>query len=414
MGVMASLARMFGIYAEPAEAKMTSADLAAMMQASRMSGSGASVTWQTALQVTTVLSCARVIAEGVAQVPWKLYGGGGVRVEARDHRIFDLLYRDPRSGPTAFEFRESLVIHAVLTGNAFVRKLRVGSAREIAALELLEPKRMQVKREVSGLLRYLYTPEGGIQQELPAADVWHVRGPSWNTWMGLDATRLAREAVGLAIATEAAHADFHRNGARVSGFYSVDDPLSKEQYDMLDEHLSKYAQGGERAGKPALLDRGAKFNNTQMTGVDAQHIETRKHQVEEICRAFRVMPIMVGQADKAATYASAEQMFIAHVVHTLMPWYERLEHSADTNLLTEAERRAGYYTKFNPNALLRGAAKDRAEYYAKALGAGGTPAWMVQDEVRALEELDPKGGPAADLNPGSMGQTPASGGGAGA
>ena len=139
-----------------------------------------------------------------------------------------------------------------------------------------------------------------------------------------------------------------------------------------------------------------------MSGVDAQHIETRKLQVEEMCRAMRVMPIMIGQADKSATYASAEQMFLAHVVHTLMPWYERIEQSADVNLLSDEDRRAGFYTKFNPNALMRGAAADRGEYYSKALGAGGTPAWMTQDEVRGLEERAPMGGTAAALSAGAM------------
>jgi HK97 family phage portal protein len=295
----------------------------------------------------------------------------------------------------------------VLTGNAYVRKLRVGLARRLASLELLEPQRVRVMLQSDGSLKYFYTPPFLSEMEIAAGDMWHIRGPSWNVWMGLDATRLAREAIGLAIATESAHADFHRNGARVSGFYSVDGPLSAAQFEGLDKWLQKSAQGGERAGKPFILDRGAKYQNTQMTGVDAQHIETRKHQVEEICRAFRVMPIMVGQADKAATYASAEQMFLQHVVHTLMPWYERLEHSADVNLLTPAERAAGLYTKFNPNALMRGSAEARGKYYAQALGAGGTRPWMTQDEVRGLEELDPYGGHAEELGTGAMDTAPA-------
>jgi phage portal protein BeeE len=109
------------------------------------------------------------------------------------------------------------------------------------------------------------------------------------------------------------------------------------------------------------------------------------------------MPIMVGYSDKAATYASAEQMFLSHVVHTLSPWYARVENSADVHLLTKKERASGLYFKFMAAGLLRGAAKDRAEYYAKALGAGGSPAWMAPDEVRALEELNPFGGDAAKL-----------------
>ena len=146
-----------------------------------------------------------------------------------------------------------------------------------------------------------------------------------------------------------------------------------------------------------ILDRSAKWLQQSMSGVDAQHIETRRFQVEEVCRALRVMPIMVGSSDKASTYASAEQMFLAHVVHTLSPWYERLEQSIDVHLLTPADRAGGVYAKFVVNALLRGSTKDRGEFYARALGAGGSPAWMTQDEVRALEEMNPMGGKAAEL-----------------
>jgi hypothetical protein len=155
--------------------------------------------------------------------------------------------------------------------------------------------------------------------------------------------------------------------------------------------LARFKQGGDKAGEPLILDNEAKFQPFQMTSVEAQTLESRGLQVEEICRTFRVMPIMVGHSDKAATYASAEQMFLAHVVHCLMPWYERWCTSADVNLLSEQDRREGYYTKLNPNALMRGASKDRAEFYSKALGAGGTAAWMKQDEIRGLEELDPDG-----------------------
>jgi HK97 family phage portal protein len=182
----------------------------------------------------------------------------------------------------------------------------------------------------------------------------------------------------------------HKGSAKMSGIYSVDGSLSKEKYDFLAAWLDKYAMGGERAGKPMILDLGAKFTPTQMTGVDSQHLETRAFQITEICRGFRVMPIMVGYSDKAATYSSAEQMFIAHVVHTLSPWYERIEQSADVNLLTEEERKQGYYTKFTPNALMRGAARDRAEFYTRMVGSvNATPGIMTRNEIRALEELPP-------------------------
>lgn len=146
-----------------------------------------------------------------------------------------------------------------------------------------------------------------------------------------------------------------------------------------------------------ILDRGAKWFPQMMTGIDAQQLETRKFQIEEVCRFFGVMPIMVGYSDKAPTYASAEQFFLSHVVHTLSPWYARVENSADLHLLTKKERASGLYFKFMAAGLLRGAAKDRADYYSKALGSGGSPAWMTQDEVRQLEELNPFGGTAAVL-----------------
>ena len=112
---------------------------------------------------------------------------------------------------------------------------------------------------------------------------------------------------------------------------------------------------------------------------------------------FRVMPIMAGYSDKAATYASAEAMFTAHVIYTLAAWYERIEQTADCQLLTDAERAKGYYTKHTVAGLLRGSLTDRANYFSKALGAGGSPAWMTQDEVRGLEDMNPMGGTAGAL-----------------
>jgi len=388
--------------ASTGEAKMSSRDLLRIMSRGSMSRSGERVTFDRALQVTTMPACARVLAEGVSQVPWKVHVGGPGRVEASDHPVYELLYRRPNSWQTSFEFRETLMFHVALGGNAFLQKLRVGSARRLAAIEPFEPGYMRVEQDDNRRLRYHYRRENGNEREIPAEDVWHVRGPSWNSWLGLDITRLAREAIGLSLATESAHADLHKGGAGVSGIYTVKPALSPEKFAQLAAWMDQYRAGGPREGETLLLDNEAKFEKTQMSGVDAERLATRRYQVEEVCRAMRVMPIMVGQADKTATYASAEQMFLAHVVHTLMPWYERLEQSADVNLLTPEERAAGYNTKFNPNALMRGAAKDRGDFYAKALGAGGTPAWMTQDEVRGLEELAPRGGPADELSRGAM------------
>jgi HK97 family phage portal protein len=147
-----------------------------------------------------------------------------------------------------------------------------------------------------------------------------------------------------------------------------------------------------------ILDRNAKFLPTSLSGVDAQHLETRKYQIEEVCRAYRVMPIMVGYSDKASTYASAEQMFLAHVVHTLSPWYERIEQSANAKLLSPQERTSGLYTKFVAAGLLRGALKDTAEYLHKLVLDG----IMTRNEARDKLDLNPLDGLNEPLTPANM------------
>lgn len=379
---------------------LTSSDLEKVLRTGGASRSGAVVNWDTALEVSTVLACTRVIAEGVSQVPFRLYRDVPAgRKAATDHPLYRVLYRRPNPWQTSFEFRETMLFHTILTGNGYAFVNRVGRDREVRELIPIEPGRVRVEQQSDYSLVYWVTGRDGSRQDFGQDAIWHLRGPSWNSWLGLDATRLARNAIGLSITLEEGQSDFQRNGARTSGVLSVKATMGPEKFVFLSAWLDKHLPGGERAGKPMIADQDADYKSMSMTGVDQQLLETRKHQIEEICREFRVMPIMIGQSDKAATYASAEQMFLAHVVHTLMPWYDRIEQSADVNLLTDQEIKEGYYAKFTPNALMRGAAKDRAEFYSKALGSGGAKGWMTQNDVRALEELDKSDDPKADELP---------------
>jgi HK97 family phage portal protein len=372
------------------ERKMSSLDLFKEVYGGRSSRSGATVNAATALEVSTVLACCRVIANGVAQVPFRPYiDDGRIKKPAVDHALYKLLYRRPNRWQTSFEFRETIMFHVLLGYNAYVFVNRVGIARKIVEMVAIEPGRVEPKLRDDQSLEYHVNNGKGQVQVFGADAIWHIRGPSWNGWLGMDGLKLAREAIGLSITLEQGQAEFQKNGAQTSGVLSMKQKLSPERFQFLSAWLDKHLPGGERFGKPLIADDEAKWLATSMSAVDQQLVESRKHQIEEICRAFGVMPIMVGHADKTATYASAEQMFLAHVVHTLSPWYKRLEESADIHLLTEEDLEAGYYTKFNPNALMRGAAKDRAEFYAKALGDTQKPGWMLRNEVRALEELDP-------------------------
>ena len=378
---------------------MSTLELLRELEGGREAKSGASVTWKTALEVTTVLRCCTVIADGVASVPLRIYRKDAAtdrRQPAQDHPLYELLSVAPNDWQDSLEFRETLAFHLALTSNAFVFVNRVGG--RIVELIPLEPGRVEVEQQRDWSLRYRVTNLAGMRQDFPAEAIWHIRGPSWNGWFGLEAVRLAREAIGLAMALETSHARLHRNGVQTSGLYSVDGTLNKEQYDLLRAFIERNAAGADNSGRVMILDRAAKWTSQVMNGVDAQHVETRKNQVEEICRAFGVMPIMVGHADKTATYASAEQMFLAHAVHTVRPWHRRFEQSIKRNLLTPDERRAGYYPKFVDTELLRGAAKDRAEYYTKGINAG----WLLRNEAREWEELDPLEGLSEPLVPANM------------
>jgi HK97 family phage portal protein len=371
---------------------------AELMAITRTSKSGQVVGWKQALRCSAALACVRVIANGIAGVPLKLFQedeATGKKLPARAHPLYRLLHRKPNEWQTSFEFRETLAMHLVVCGRAYAFK--VIAQGKLVELIPFEPNRVEAKLQPDGYtLRYRVVGRDGTVLDVPANLMWHLKGPSWCGYEGLDALELAREALGLSIAAESSQAELHKNGLRPSGVYSVEGELDEPQYVMLRKFLAENF-AGKNSAAPMILDRNAKWLSSTMSGVDSQHLETRRFQVEEVCRAMGVMPIMAFSSDKATTYASAEAMFQAHVVHTLAPWWERLEQSIDCNLLSEADDRAGVYAKFIGQALLRGSMKDRADYYAKALGSGGSPAWLTQDEIRGMEEMNPMGGTAAAL-----------------
>jgi len=350
------------------------------------SKSGTSVSWSTALHVSVVLAIVKVVAEGIAQSPCRLRRprmGGGTE-DARDDDLFHMLNLQPNSWQTAFEFWETIVAHLMLVGNAFVFISRAGSGR-ILELIILDPGKVTVTRMADLSLRYeVMSDEGGLRS-IPATEMWHIRGLSWNGWMGMEWVRLAREAIGLAIALEQSHAVLHKNGAQPSGVYSVEGPLTPDQHTMLTEWLKRFAAAD--VGTPMVLDRGAKWLAQQMSGVDAQHLETRRFQIEEVCRAARVMPIMAGVPGAAGAYDNGETMFIAHVTHTLLPWGVRLEQSGAVNLLTDRQRRDGWRLKFYFSAMMRGDYKSRQE----GLQIQRRNGVINADEWREFEDMNPRG-----------------------
>ncbi|WP_044333515.1 phage portal protein [Sphingomonas hengshuiensis] len=350
------------------------------------SKSGVAVTWSTALQVTAMFACARVVAEGIAQCGFKLRrpkkNGRGSEA-ATDHPLYRILHRRPNSWQTAFEFWEMLVFHLMLVGNAFVYISWSGDGRVLELIPL-EPRRVTVKQGTDLSLTYEVTGSDDRVRRIQARDIWHLRGPSWNGWMGMETVKLAQEALGLAIALEESHARQHRDGLKIPGMYSIDGPLNEDQHKLMTKWLKNHAAAGN--ADPLVLDRGAKWFTQRMTGADAQHIETRRFQVEEICRAARVMPIMLGVPGAAGAYDNGETMFIAHTMHTLAPWGGRMEQSAEVNLLSERDQAQGLEVKVNLAAMMRGDFKSRQEglQIMRRNGVINANGWL------SLEDMDPR------------------------
>jgi HK97 family phage portal protein len=352
------------------------------------SRSGVSVNVDSALRTTAVFACARVLAEGIAQLPKNIFDidpAANTKKKNTQHPAFKLLSRAPNEFMTSFEFYETMMLHAVLTGNAYAY---LGwSGNKIKEIVPLVPGNVQVMRHADWTLTYNVSDLEGKIATLPAENILHLRGPSWNAYSGLEAIQLAREAIGLAIATEETHASLHANGAQPGGVLAVKGKLDKEARERLKSAWQAFQGGVANRFKTAVLDVDAEWKPLSMTGVDSQHLETRRFQIEEICRAMNVYPQMVMSADKTSTFASAEQFFLAFVTYNLMPWIVRWEQAINRTILGDDDT---LICKFNVASLMRGDSAQRSTFYQQALG-GARPeaAWMTKNEVRELEDLNP-------------------------
>lgn len=366
------------------ETKSASYDDFAMSYGLAQSHAGIYVTPSTALQCSTVLACVRTIANGIAQVPFRLVQQKGeVRKPAMAHPLYDLLYMAPNEWQDAFEFWHMVMMHLTLTGNAYIWINRLPDGR-IAELLPYPPGSVSIQRD-GWKVQYSITLQDKTYITVPQADMWHIRWLAWDGVCGLNAVAMAREAVGLALSLDAHGATSFKNGSRLSGFLSVAQRLDEQQRKSLRHAWEEAFGGAENSGKIAVLGADMKYQQLQATNDVSQYDQTRRYQVEEICRAFGVDPVMIGYSDKAATFASVEQKSIQHIVYCLGPWYSCIEKSADRWLLTAKERRIGYYFKFNVNALLRGASADRASFYTQLYNIGA----ISPNEIRELEDMNP-------------------------
>lgn len=380
------------------EAKSTT-DVSALTWAEIMghgsSKAGVAVNVDSALKVSTVLACVRVLAEGIAQLPLHVgrYDPDTDSVEpARGERVYELLHQAPNDWMTSFELRETMMVHAVLTGNALaVKNVLRGEVRELLPVPW---NCVQAQRLPNyGLVYHVNDPFGLVGTFTPK-QVLHIRGKSWDSLLGLDAIRLTREAIGLAIATEETHERLFANGARPGGLLSIDGSLSPEARERIKESATQFSR--DQAFKTMVLDKGATWTQFAMTGVDSQHLETRRYQVEEICRGLGVFPHMVGYTDKTATFASAESFFQGHVNYSLMPWRVRWKQALKRDVLGNS---SDLVADLDVRELLRGDTTARANFYASGIVNG----WMTRNDARRFEGLRPLPGLDTPLVPLNLG-----------
>lgn len=396
MGVLSWISRRSAGAPRPFDEVITRLD--GMMGRSR---SGPAVSTTTALQVSTVLACVKAIADGCATPSLNVFREtkDGGRELARNIPEFRILNRRPNEWQTSFEFRRTMTMHAALTGNALA--VKVMSGNRIRELIPIQPGRFTIERIARYEVIYRVYDEWGLIGVFGPEEVFHLPCWQWDAIKGLDAVQMARDAIGLAMAAEESQASLHSNGGRPVGLLSTDQKVSEEIVTRVKEGWRKFTNG-DRNGT-AVLDNGWKYSPLAMSGVDAQHIETRRFQVEEICRAFGVFPIMIGHSDKAATFASSEAFFAGHVKHTLAPWHQLWTQRLDEFVLDGA---GPLFAEFDTRYLLSGSMKDRA-VWARTMAEMGI---YTRNEIRDEEGKDPLPGLDEPLTPMNMGGSPTSGG----
>lgn len=352
------------------------------------SAAGKRVNERSAMQMTAVYSCVRILAEAVAGLPLHLYRykEDGGKEKALDHPLYLLLHDEPNPEMSSFVFRETLMTHLLLWGNAYAQIIRNGRG-EVMALYPLMPDRMAVDRDDKGQLYYEYTTSAddapiskGSIVRLKPSDVLHIPGLGFDGLVGYSPIAMAKNAIGLAIATEEYGSKFFANGAQPSGVLEHPGTI-KDPQRVRDSWMSQFG-GSANSNKIAVLEEGLKYTPISISPEQAQFLETRKFQINEIARIFRVPPHMVGDLEKSS-FSNIEQQSLEFVKYTLKPWLVRWEQSIQRTLFSADEKKR-YFVRFNVEGLLRGDYASRMNGYA----VGRQNGWMSANDIRELENLD--------------------------
>ena len=357
--------------------------------------SGKAVNERSAMQMSAVYACVRILSEAVASLPLHMYfyNDTGGKEKALTHPLYGILHDEPNPEMSAFSFRETLMAHLLLWGNAYAQVIRNGRG-EVVALYPLMPDRMTVDRDSRGRLFYEYTRSDGDARTLGGkstvtlapSDVLHIPGLGFDGLVGYSPIAMTKQAIGMGLACDEYGASFYQNGAQPGGV--LEHPGVVKDPKRVRESWNAIYQGSANAHRIAVLEEGMAYKPISISPEQAQFLQTRKFQIEEIARIFRVPPHMVGDLDKSS-FSNIEQQSLEFVKYSLSPWITRWEQSIHRVLLLPSEKQR-FFVRFNVEGLLRGDYKSRMDGYAVARQNG----WMSANDIRELENLDRI--PAAD------------------
>ena len=352
--------------------------------------SGKPVNERTAMQTTAVYACVRILAEAVASLPLHVYeyqDDGGKKL-VHDHPLYYLLHDEPNPEMTSFVFRETLMSHLLIWGNAYAQIIRDGAGRVLGLYPLL-PDKMDVQRDDRGNIYYVYSrnsDENPMFKEygdirLKAEEVLHIPGLGFDGLIGYSPIAMAKNAVGMTLACEEYGASFFENGANPGGV--LEHPGVLKDPSKVRESWNSVYRGVNNAHKIAVLEEGMKYQQIGIPPEEAQFLETRKFQINEIARLYRIPPHMVGDLDKSS-FSNIEQQSLEFVKYTLDPWVIRWEQSLQRSLLLPGEK-GKYFIKLNVDGLLRGDYQSRMNGYA----VGRQNGWFSANDIREMENMNP-------------------------
>jgi HK97 family phage portal protein len=337
-----------------------------------------------AFRQVTYLACVQLIAESVGMLPLILYR----RLErgkerATNHPLYDLLHSLPNPELTAMELFENVAAYVACWGNAY-SEIEYDNAGRRIGIWPLRPDRMSVDVTEDNERLYVYTFRNGAQVAIPRRRIWHVRGWGTDPVVGKSRVALARDTIGLAMATEEFGARFFGNNSQPGGILTTDQKLDKDKAKALKARWEEAHNGLDKAWRVAVMEEGLKWQSIGVPNQDAQFLETRKFQEIDICQLFRVPPHMIGITDKSTSWGTGiEEMGIGFVSFTLMPYLVRIAQSVGRDLLTPQERRE-LFAEHLTAALERGDLKTRYDAY----NVGRNGGWLSVNDIREAENMN--------------------------